>query len=56
MRKKSNANCLSPKGEFWHYLQQALDLSKGVSEQAQSDSGNNLLIPESAPVKGYNRL
>jgi hypothetical protein len=42
-RKNSNANCLSPKGEFWHCLEQALDLSKNVSEQAKRDLGNSLL-------------
>jgi hypothetical protein len=35
--KKSNANCLSQQGEFWHCLEQALDLRKNVSEPAKRD-------------------
>jgi hypothetical protein len=48
-RKNSDANCLSPKGEFWHCLEQALDLSKNVSEQAKRDLGNSLLIISHPP-------
>jgi hypothetical protein len=32
---------LSPEGEFWHCLEQALDLPKNVSEQAKRDLGNS---------------
>jgi hypothetical protein len=35
---------LSPKGEFWNRLEQALDLSKNVSEPAKNDLGNSPLI------------
>jgi len=59
--KKSDSNCLSPKGEFWHRLERVLDLSKNVSEPAKNDLGNNQLsfdptrtIPETLkqhPVK-----
>ena len=35
-------NCLSPKGEFWNRLEQALDLSKNVLGQAKRDLGNSL--------------
>ena len=33
---------LSPKGEFWHCVEQVLDLSKNVVEQAKRDLGNSL--------------
>jgi hypothetical protein len=49
-RKNSDANCLSPKGEFWHCLEQALDLSKNVSEQAKRDLGNSLSRLHSAKL------
>jgi hypothetical protein len=41
--KKSDANCLSSKSEFWNRLERALDLSKNVSEPAKKDVrlGNN---------------
>jgi hypothetical protein len=45
--KKSDSNCLSPKGEFWNRLERALDLSKNVSEPAKNDLGNNLLSNDS---------
>jgi hypothetical protein len=41
--KKSDSNCLSPKGEFWNRLKRALDLSKNVSEPAKNDFGNSPL-------------
>jgi hypothetical protein len=34
-------NCLSPKGEFSNRLEQALDLSKNVLDQAKRDLGNS---------------
>jgi len=34
---------LSPNGEFWNRLEQALDLSKNVSEPAKNDLGNSPL-------------
>jgi len=37
---------LSPKGEFWHCLEQALDLSKNVSEHAKRDLGNSPFMNE----------
>jgi hypothetical protein len=39
----SDSNCLSPEGEFWNRLEQALDLSKNVLDQAKRDLGNSLL-------------
>jgi len=33
--------CLSPKGEFSNRLEQALDLSKNVLDQAKRDLGNS---------------
>ncbi len=39
----SDSNCLSPKGEFWNRLEQALDLSKNVLDEAKRDLGNSLL-------------
>ncbi len=40
-RKISDVNWLSPKGEFWHRLEQALDVSKIGSEQARKHLGNS---------------
>jgi hypothetical protein len=37
---------LSPKGEFSNRLEQALDLSKNVLDQAKRDLGNSLLRPD----------
>jgi hypothetical protein len=42
-RKISDLNCLSPKGEFSNRLEQALDLSKNILDQAKRDLGNSLL-------------
>jgi hypothetical protein len=46
--KKSDSNCLSPKGEFWNRLERVLDLSKNVSEPAKNDFrlGNSPKINE----------
>jgi len=41
-RKISDLNCLSSKGEFSNRLEQALDLSKNVLDQAKRDLGNSL--------------
>jgi len=45
-RKISDLNCLSPKGEFSNRLEQALDLSKNVLDQAKRDLGNSPFIGE----------
>jgi hypothetical protein len=39
----SDSNWLSPEGEFWNRLEQALDLSKNILDQAKRDLGNSLL-------------
>ena len=44
-RNISDLNCLSPKSEFSNRLEQALDLSKNVLDQAKRDLGNS-------PLKG----
>jgi hypothetical protein len=41
VKKKSDSNCLSPKGEFWNRLERALDVSKNVSEPAKNNLGNS---------------
>ena len=41
--KISDVNCLSPKGEFWHRLKRALDLSKNVLDPVKMDFGNSVL-------------
>jgi hypothetical protein len=45
---------LSPKGEFWKRLEQALDLSKTVSEQVKRDLGNSLL--KTHPLRGIRQF
>ncbi len=32
-RKNSDSNCLSPEGEFWDRLEQAIDLSKSILDK-----------------------
>ncbi len=41
MRKASDSNWLTPKGEFSERLEQTFDLSKEVSEQGKRGSGNS---------------
>jgi hypothetical protein len=43
LKRISDLNCLSPKGEFSNRLERALDLSKNVLDQAKRDLGNSLL-------------
>jgi len=49
--KKSDFNCLNPRGEFWHRLEGALDVSKNVSEPAKSDLGNRTLRHDPCGVR-----
>ena len=46
----------APKGEFWHYLEQALDLSENVSEQAKRDLGDSLLKCYPLSLSGYTQF
>jgi len=41
---------LSPKGEFWNRLEQALDVSKNVLDKAKRDLGNSLLRTDMTQV------